>query len=139
MPPVCLQRPVGEAIGVPAGTSGGVVAGTPIGSPTCGLSLGVLAGMLNGSLIPGMPGGILGSVGAGDGCGMSGVGSLGMGCSSGIGNAGRNLPVPASHPQGIVSKRRDGRSRSGRSLTWQKVKNPSYERRVERAKPSPCL
>ena len=30
--------------------------------------------------------------------------------------------------RGIVSKRRDGRSRSGRSLTWQKVKNLDYER-----------
>jgi hypothetical protein len=51
-------------VGVP-GTSGGVVAGTPIGSPTCGLSPGVLAGMFNGSLMPGMPGGMLGSAGAG--------------------------------------------------------------------------
>ena len=31
--------------------------------------------------------------------------------------------------EGIVSKRRDGRYRSGRSLTWLKVKNPAYERR----------
>ena len=31
--------------------------------------------------------------------------------------------------EGIVSKRRDSRYRSGRSLTWLKVKNPSYERR----------
>ena len=31
--------------------------------------------------------------------------------------------------EGIVSKRRDSRYRSGRSLTWLKIKNPSYERR----------
>jgi hypothetical protein len=31
--------------------------------------------------------------------------------------------------EGIVSKRRDGRYRSGRSLTWLKVKNPDYQRR----------
>ena len=31
--------------------------------------------------------------------------------------------------EGIVSKRRDARYRSGRSLTWLKVKNPTYERR----------
>jgi bifunctional non-homologous end joining protein LigD len=31
--------------------------------------------------------------------------------------------------EGIVSKRRDARYRSGRSLTWLKVKNPGYERR----------
>ena len=31
--------------------------------------------------------------------------------------------------EGIVSKRRDARYRSGRSLTWLKVKNPNYERR----------
>jgi bifunctional non-homologous end joining protein LigD len=31
--------------------------------------------------------------------------------------------------EGIVSKRRDSRYRSGRSLTWLKVKNPAYERR----------
>ena len=30
---------------------------------------------------------------------------------------------------GIVSKRRDARYRSGRSLTWLKIKNPTYERR----------
>jgi bifunctional non-homologous end joining protein LigD len=30
--------------------------------------------------------------------------------------------------EGIVSKRRDGRYRSGRSLTWLKIKNPDYER-----------
>ena len=30
--------------------------------------------------------------------------------------------------RGIVSKRRDARDRSGRSLTWLKIKNPSYER-----------
>jgi bifunctional non-homologous end joining protein LigD len=30
--------------------------------------------------------------------------------------------------EGIVSKRRDARYRSGRSLTWLKVKNPDYER-----------
>ena len=30
---------------------------------------------------------------------------------------------------GIVSKRRDARCRSGRSLTWLKVKNPDYERK----------
>jgi ATP-dependent DNA ligase len=29
--------------------------------------------------------------------------------------------------EGIVSKRRDARYRSGRSLTWLKVKNPDYE------------
>ena len=28
----------------------------------------------------------------------------------------------------IVSKRRDARYRSGRSLTWLKIKNPDYER-----------
>jgi bifunctional non-homologous end joining protein LigD len=32
--------------------------------------------------------------------------------------------------EGIVSKRRDARYRSGRSLTWLKVKNPDYERRT---------
>ena len=31
--------------------------------------------------------------------------------------------------EGIVSKRRDARYRSGRSLTWLKIKNPTYERR----------
>jgi bifunctional non-homologous end joining protein LigD len=31
--------------------------------------------------------------------------------------------------EGIVSKRRDIRYRSGRSLTWLKIKNPTYERR----------
>ena len=31
--------------------------------------------------------------------------------------------------EGIVSKRRDCRYRSGRSLTWLKIKNPAYERR----------
>jgi bifunctional non-homologous end joining protein LigD len=31
--------------------------------------------------------------------------------------------------EGIVSKRRDSRYRSGRSLTWLKIKNPSYQRR----------
>ncbi len=31
--------------------------------------------------------------------------------------------------EGIVSKRRDARYRSGRSLTWLKIKNPAYERR----------
>ena len=31
--------------------------------------------------------------------------------------------------EGIVSKRRDARYRSGRSLTWLKIKNPDYERR----------
>jgi bifunctional non-homologous end joining protein LigD len=31
--------------------------------------------------------------------------------------------------EGIVSKRRDARYRSGRSLTWLKVKNPAYVRR----------
>jgi bifunctional non-homologous end joining protein LigD len=31
--------------------------------------------------------------------------------------------------EGIVSKRRDARYRSGRSLTWRKIKNPAYERR----------
>jgi ATP-dependent DNA ligase len=31
--------------------------------------------------------------------------------------------------EGIVSKRRDARYRSGRSLTWSKVKDPAYERR----------
>jgi bifunctional non-homologous end joining protein LigD len=31
--------------------------------------------------------------------------------------------------EGIVSKRRDERYRSGRSLTWLKIKNPLYERR----------
>ena len=30
--------------------------------------------------------------------------------------------------EGIVSKRRDARYRSGRSLTWLKIKNPDYER-----------
>jgi len=30
--------------------------------------------------------------------------------------------------EGIVSKRRDARHRSGRSLTWLKIKNPDYER-----------
>jgi bifunctional non-homologous end joining protein LigD len=30
--------------------------------------------------------------------------------------------------EGIVSKRRDARYRSGRSLTWLKVKNHAYER-----------
>ena len=30
--------------------------------------------------------------------------------------------------EGIVSKRRDARYRSGRSLTWLKIKNPVYER-----------
>src|SRR5829696_5431682 len=30
--------------------------------------------------------------------------------------------------EGIVSKRRDSRYRSGRSLTWLKIKNPAYER-----------
>jgi bifunctional non-homologous end joining protein LigD len=30
--------------------------------------------------------------------------------------------------EGIVSKRRDSRYRSGRSLTWRKIKNPDYER-----------
>ena len=30
--------------------------------------------------------------------------------------------------EGIVSKRRDARYRSGRSLTWLKIKNLSYER-----------
>jgi bifunctional non-homologous end joining protein LigD len=31
--------------------------------------------------------------------------------------------------EGIVSKRRDARYRSGRSLTWLKIKNPDYARR----------
>jgi len=31
--------------------------------------------------------------------------------------------------EGIVSKRWDARYRSGRSLTWLKIKNPTYERR----------
>ena len=31
--------------------------------------------------------------------------------------------------EGIVSKRRDARYRSGRSLTWLKINNPGYERR----------
>ena len=31
--------------------------------------------------------------------------------------------------EGIVSKRRDGRYRSGRSAGWLKVKNPDYDRR----------
>jgi bifunctional non-homologous end joining protein LigD len=31
--------------------------------------------------------------------------------------------------EGIVSKRRDARYRSGRSLTWRKIKNADYERR----------
>jgi bifunctional non-homologous end joining protein LigD len=31
--------------------------------------------------------------------------------------------------EGIVSKRRDVRYRSGRSLTWLKIKNPDYKRR----------
>jgi bifunctional non-homologous end joining protein LigD len=31
--------------------------------------------------------------------------------------------------EGIVSKRRGSRSRSGRSLNWLKVKNAAYERR----------
>jgi bifunctional non-homologous end joining protein LigD len=31
--------------------------------------------------------------------------------------------------EGIVSKRRDARYRSGRTLTWLKIKNPAYERR----------
>ena len=65
-----------------------------MGSPTCGLSAGVPAGMLKGSLMPGMPGGMLGSTGAGGGCGMSGVGSSGIGCSFWISNAGRNVTVP---------------------------------------------
>jgi bifunctional non-homologous end joining protein LigD len=30
--------------------------------------------------------------------------------------------------EGIISKRRDARYKSGRSLTWLKVKNPHYER-----------
>jgi bifunctional non-homologous end joining protein LigD len=30
--------------------------------------------------------------------------------------------------EGIVSKRRDSRYKSGRSLTWLKVKNPDYAR-----------
>jgi bifunctional non-homologous end joining protein LigD len=30
--------------------------------------------------------------------------------------------------EGIVSKRRDARYRSGRSPTWLKIKNPDYER-----------
>jgi bifunctional non-homologous end joining protein LigD len=30
--------------------------------------------------------------------------------------------------EGIVSKRRDARYRSGRCLTWLKIKNPDYER-----------
>ena len=30
--------------------------------------------------------------------------------------------------EGIVSKRRDSRYRSGRSLTWLKIKNPHYKR-----------
>ena len=30
--------------------------------------------------------------------------------------------------EGIVSKRRDARYRSGRSLAWLKIKNPAYER-----------
>jgi len=80
----------------------GVVAGTPIGSPTCGLSLGVLVGMLNGSLMPGIPGGMLGSAGAGGGCGMSGVGSSGIGCSSGMSNASRNVPVPSLTPEQLI-------------------------------------
>src|SRR5215207_9340161 len=80
----------------------GVVAGMPIGSPTCGLSLGVLVGMLNGSLMPGMPGGMLGSAGAGGGCGMSGVGSSGIGCSSGMSNASRNVPVPSLTPEQLI-------------------------------------
>jgi hypothetical protein len=37
--------------------------------------------------------------------------------------------VCALGPEGIVSKRRDARYRSGRSSTWLKVKNPAYERR----------
>jgi bifunctional non-homologous end joining protein LigD len=31
--------------------------------------------------------------------------------------------------EGIISKRLDSRYRSGRSLTWLKIKNPRYERR----------
>jgi bifunctional non-homologous end joining protein LigD len=31
--------------------------------------------------------------------------------------------------EGIVSKRRDARYRSGRSVTWLKIKNPDYVRR----------
>jgi bifunctional non-homologous end joining protein LigD len=31
--------------------------------------------------------------------------------------------------EGIVSKRVDGRYKSGRCTTWVKVKNPAYERR----------
>ena len=31
--------------------------------------------------------------------------------------------------EGIVSKRRDARYKSGRSLTWLKIKNPAYERK----------
>ena len=30
--------------------------------------------------------------------------------------------------EGIISKRQDARYRSGRSLTWLKIKNLSYER-----------
>jgi len=37
-------------------------------------------------------------------------------------------PACAFGLEGIVSKRRDARYRSGRSLTWLKVKNPDYER-----------
>jgi ATP-dependent DNA ligase len=31
--------------------------------------------------------------------------------------------------EGIISKRADGRYKSGRCLSWVKVKNPNYERR----------
>jgi ATP-dependent DNA ligase len=45
----------------------------------------------------------------------------------------RDIPLDGACPvglEGIISKRVDSRYKSGRCLSWVKVKNPGYERRA---------
>ena len=66
----------------------------------------------------------------GDGCGWpSGDARKALRFSEHLQGDGEALPSScAMGLEGIVSKRRDCRYRSGRSLTWLKIKNPHYKR-----------